>query len=102
MYTEPSVKEFEPSHGRVDGGTLMTVTGTNFGPIAIPPVTPIPRTIAVGGSPCSDVGEIIETGQLTCLTPSLLLRKRAAQQTGLENKVRGGVDAAAPCGVVVL
>jgi hypothetical protein len=63
----PSITSYDPPSGSSLGGTILTVTGTNFTPY---PGNPTVITIGdTGGEVCTTVGEITTT-EITCLTPA--------------------------------
>ena len=55
----PTVTSVTPNHGPSDGGTSVTIAGTNFKPGA---------AITFGGAACSDV-TVVSSSQITCNTP---------------------------------
>ena len=57
-----TLAEISPTSGPEAGGTLLTLTGTNFGLAG--------ATVLVGGQPCSNVVHVVPDTQLTCETPA--------------------------------
>jgi hypothetical protein len=63
-YTPPSVNSVSPNHGPTLGGTILTITGKNFG-------TSVP-SVYVGGRPCALVTPFVVSvnhTQIQCIAP---------------------------------
>ncbi|XRB04701.1 sialyltransferase [Pycnococcus provasolii] len=63
-YDDPSVESVSPDHGPTEGGSTISVVGTNFGPLD----ANVPVEASVGGVPCTST-TVVSDSVVVCVTP---------------------------------